>query len=88
MSVFNPRPFDCDCGDLEGLSDRDCFLDGVEFGMFVQTDSFAVISGKSGRMRMRSCHHDRLVHYFESNQRDVDIKWINDDLITVRTGDA
>ena len=88
MSQFSSRPVDCDSGNLDGLHKSECFMDGVEFGMFIQADGFSVVSDRTSRMRMRSCHRERVVAYFEANDREVDIKWINDDLISVRTGNA
>ena len=88
MSKFTHRPEDSEGGDLGGLTKNQCFLDGVEFGMFIQANSIAKIQGVTERLRLRSCHKDRAHRFFEVNGIDPDIKWLNDDYISVRIGNG
>jgi len=88
MSMFTDDPDSAEMGDLSGLSKNQCFLDGVEFGMFIQANSIAKVRGVSDRIQMRSCHRERVELFFETNGTEPDIKWINDDFVTVRIGNA
>lgn len=86
--MFNNDPENADIGSLSGLSRNQCFLDGVEFGIFIQANSMAKVQGVTDRHKMRSCHLDRVKMFFEINGPEPDIKWINDDFVSVRIGDA
>ena len=88
MSKFTNEPETAEMGDLSGLSMNQCLLDGVEFGIFIQANSEAKVQGVTGRKKIRSCQRDRVKIFFEANGHEPDIKWINDDCITVRIGNA
>jgi hypothetical protein len=89
MSKFTDDPENAEVGDLTGLSKNQCFLDGVEFGIFVHANSVAVLQGATERHEMGSRHRGRLEMFFEVNGGTVaDIKWINDDLVSVEIGHA
>ena len=88
MSNFTDSPDETDCGDLSELSKKQCFHEGVEFGMFIQQNSMAKIGGVDSRVNLRSCHRERVIMVFEANGSQPDVKWINDDLISVRIGNA
>ena len=86
--MFTEDPENPEVDDLSGLSRNQCFLDGVEFGMFIHANSMAKVQGVTGRKKIRSCQRDRVKMFFEANGHEPDIKWINDDFITVRIGNA
>jgi len=88
MSKFTNDPENAEMGDLSGLSRNQCFLDGVEFGIFIQANSVAKVQGVTDRHKMRSCHRERVKMFFEVNGYDTDIQWINDDFVSVRIGHA
>ena len=88
MSKFTNDPDNAEMEDLSGLSRNQCFLDGVEFGVFIQANSMAKVQGVVERHQMRSCHRERVKLFFESNGCETDIKWINDDFVSVRIGHA
>ena len=88
MSKFTNDPENAEMGDLSGLSRNQCFLDGVEFGIFIQANRVAKVQGVPDRHKMRSCHRERVKMFFEVNGYDTDIQWINDDFVSVRIGHA
>ena len=88
MSRFTDDPENAEMGDLSGLSKNQCFLDGVEFGIFIQANSIAKVQGVTDRHKMRSCHRERVKLFFEVNGPEPDTKWINDDFVSVRIGNA
>jgi hypothetical protein len=88
MSHFTDDADNAEVGSLSGLSKNQCFMDGVEFGMFIQANSMAKVQGITDRIRIRSCQRERVEMFFEVNGPEPDIKWINDDFITVRVGNG
>tara|TARA_R100000808_G_C2078257_1_gene103096 strand:- start:215 stop:481 length:267 start_codon:yes stop_codon:yes gene_type:complete len=81
-------PEDGKLSGLSGLSKSQCFMDGVEFGVFMHSHTVANMTGSTERVRMRSCHRERANLFLTVNGYEPDIKWINDDFISVRIGNA